>query len=273
MKNEKICLIGYGYWGKILHKNLLQLNYQHIKIVDEVLENYHEITEDYDFYFVVTPFSTHEKILKRLANFSNKKIWSEKPLVKTLKASEEIYALLEENGNKLFVDWTYTFNPCVHYLKQILENKKLKQVILNRTNNGPSRTDASSILDLASHDLSILYYIFGTEEKFSFTWNEFSMDKTKKIGSNVSWCYREGMQILINSSWQHEFKNRFSFFISDVDEIIVFDDSNKLIIENGIRVDFSEKDSPLHLALQNFFHAGDFTDNKKLTLKITESIS
>jgi predicted dehydrogenase len=121
MKNEKICLIGYGYWGKILHKNLLQLNYQHIKIVDEVLENYHEITEDYDFYFVVTPFSTHEKILKRLANFSNKKIWSEKPLVKTLKASEEIYALLEENGNKLFVDWTYTFNPCVHYLKQILE--------------------------------------------------------------------------------------------------------------------------------------------------------
>jgi hypothetical protein len=272
MKIEKICLIGYGYWGKILHKNLNQMGYNDVKIIDEVLENFHEITDEYDCYFVVTPFSTHEKILKRLANFHNKKIWSEKPLVKTFKAAEEIYDLVESNGNKLFVDWTYTFNPCVHYLKQILENKKLKQVILNRTNNGPSRTDASSILDLASHDLSILYYIFGTEEKFSFTWNEFSMDKTKKIGSNVSWCYREGMQILINSSWQHESKNRVSFFVTDIDEIIVFDDANKLIIENGVRTDFSQKDSPLHLAIQNFFSAEDFNDNKELTLKIAETV-
>jgi hypothetical protein len=80
------------------------------------------------------------------------------------------------------------------------------------------------------------------------------------------------MQILINSSWQHESKNRVSFFVTDIDEIIVFDDANKLIIENGVRTDFSQKDSPLHLAIQNFFSAEDFNDNKELTLKIAETV-
>ena len=37
--NHKICLIGYGYWGKILHKNLLSLGYNNITIVDVVLDN------------------------------------------------------------------------------------------------------------------------------------------------------------------------------------------------------------------------------------------
>lgn len=273
MKTEKLCLIGYGYWGKILHKNFQQLGYQNIKIVDEILENQHELTDEYDSYFIVTPFTSHEKILTQIGNnFSGKKVWSEKPLVKTLESAKKIYDLFESKNNKLFVDWTYTFNPCIHYLKSKLKEKKIKQIVLNRTNNGPIRTDASSILDLSSHDLSILYYLFGTEEKFDFTWNEFSMDKTKKVGSNVSWCYKDGTQILINSSWQHEMKNRVSFFVTDSDEIFIFDDLNKIIIENGTRIDFSDKKSPLHIALESFFLSENFATNKEITLKITETL-
>ena len=39
--NNKICLIGYGYWGKIIHKNLLSLGYDNIKIIDVVFRNYY----------------------------------------------------------------------------------------------------------------------------------------------------------------------------------------------------------------------------------------
>jgi hypothetical protein len=41
--NHKICLIGYGYWGKILHKNLTSLGYNNITIVDVVLDNKYTI--------------------------------------------------------------------------------------------------------------------------------------------------------------------------------------------------------------------------------------
>ena len=34
----KICLIGYGYWGKIIHKNLMSLGYDDVKIIDKATE-------------------------------------------------------------------------------------------------------------------------------------------------------------------------------------------------------------------------------------------
>lgn len=273
MKKEKICLVGYGYWGKILHKNLNQTGYKNVKVIDKVLENYHELTEDYDAYFISTPFKDHKEILNHIStNFSDKRVWCEKPLVDSWKDAIEIYKSFEIRRNLLFVDWTYTFNPCVEYLKSTLKNKRLKQIILNRTNNGPVRTDANSILDLSTHDLSILYFLFGTEETFLFHWNEFSLDTTKKIGSNLSWCFKDDMQIVINSSWQHSHKNRVSVFITDDDRVIVFDDVNKVVVINGEKKDFSKEISPLHSAINNFFYSDDFEQNKKITLKISETL-
>ena len=209
---NNICLIGYGYWGKILYNNLLELGYTDIKIVDLSLNNQDLITDIYDYYFVATPFKTHFDILCKLSNFKNKKIWCEKPLSENLKLVEEIYKKIELNNNHLFVDWTYTFNPCVHRLKNIISEKKLKQIILNRTNKGPIRHDCTSIHDLSVHDLSILYFLFDDVE-FDFNFNEFSINNMD-IGSSVNWSYKNGLQVLINSSWEHETKNRVSIFIT-----------------------------------------------------------
>ena len=35
----KICLIGYGYWGKIIHKNLMSLGYEDVKIKEFGVRN------------------------------------------------------------------------------------------------------------------------------------------------------------------------------------------------------------------------------------------
>jgi hypothetical protein len=216
--NNKICLIGYGYWGKILHKNLVSLGYNEIKIIDIVLDNYHEITDEYSHYFIITPFLSHFQDLKKISEFKNKKIWCEKPLVQTVDEAKIIYNLMETNNNKLFIDWVYTFNPCIKNIKKIIKNKKIKQVILNRTNDGPKRNDCTSIFDLSVHDLSILYYLFEFDY-IDMTWNEFSVKSNENFGSNVSWYYNDGLQVIINSSWQHRDKNRVSLFITEDDEI------------------------------------------------------
>lgn len=267
----KICLIGYGYWGKIIHKNLSSLGYADITIVDLVLDNFNLLDDSYSHYFVVVPFSSHYEILKKISIFKNKKIWCEKPLVNLLPEATEIYSLMEKNGNLLFVDWVYTFNPCVDKIKKIASKKKIKQVIFNRTNDGPKRFDTTSIHDLSSHDLSILYHVFG-RTNFDFTWNEFSVKSNEEFGSNISWYYKSGLQVIVNSSWQHKTKNRISLFVTEEDEVIVFDDVKKMIITNSGTEDFSESPSPLHIGIGYFFNSNNFESNKDLTLKITKNL-
>jgi predicted dehydrogenase len=267
----KICLIGYGYWGKIVHKNLLSLGYDNIKIIDVVLDNYHEITGEYTHYFVITPFLSHFNVLEQLSKYKNKKIWCEKPLVQSLDEANSIYHSMELNQNKLFVDWVYTFNPCIQNIKKLIRNKKIKQVILNRTNDGPKRNDCTSIFDLSVHDLSILYYLFDIDY-IDMTWNEFSVKSNENFGSNVSWYYNNGLQVIINSSWQHQTKNRVSLLITEDDEIIVFDDIKKSVVSSKGTKDFSDSESPLHSAINYFFEESDYFYNKQLTLKITKNL-
>lgn len=273
MANPKICLIGYGYWGKILHKNLINLAYTDVTIVDEVLGNAEKIGDNFDYYFVATPFTTHLSVLTKLSKFSNKKIWCEKPLASTFEEVQSIYKKLEAKNNKLFVDWVYLYNPAIHYIKETISGKRIKQIVLNRTNEGPVRTDCSSIWDLSSHDLSIIFQILGFDER-EFNWYEFSLKTNEDFGSNLSWSYQKGTQIIINSSWQHQMKNRVSIFITEHDEIIIFDDIKKTVtLSNGEVQDFTEAESPLENAIKEFLGSEDFPYNRKMTEQITLQIT
>lgn len=268
---KNICLIGYGYWGKILHKNIIDEELYDIKILDDVLNNMNELSDKFDYYFISTPFSTHFEILKKISQFKNKKIWCEKPLVRTVVEYDEIINLNNTNKNLIMVDWVYTFNPCVEFIKNQLQNKKIKQIILNRTNDGPKRNDCNSIYDLSSHDLSILFYLF-PEKNFNFDFNEFSVKSNENFGSNISWSYTDGTQIIINSSWQHENKNRISYFITNDDEILIFDDIKKTVTFDNKIFDFSKSNSPLKSAVKTFFEKKEFSENLNITLKIIKTL-
>jgi predicted dehydrogenase len=273
---KTISLIGYGYWGKILHKNLISMGFTNVTIFDEVLGNMGELNESFDYYFIATPFSTHLDVLDILSKYNNKKIWCEKPLASSYKEVTSIYKKMESRNNKLFIDWVYAHNPAIDYIKNVIGDRKIKQAILNRTNDGPVRTDCSSIWDLSSHDLSILFKIFGYQENF-IDWNEFSIKSNEKIGSNISWSYKNGTQIIINSSWQHQTKNRVSVFITEEDDIIVFDDVKKTVTEvrgdDSKLKDFSDEISPLESALTFFFASDNFKKNQKMTEQITLEIT
>ena len=187
--------------------------------------------------------------------------------------SDRIDKKLESKNNKLFVDWVYTYNTAIDFIKESLAGKNVKQVVLNRTNDGPVRSDCNSIWDLSSHDISIIYKIFNLDD-LSVNWNEFTLKTNEKFGSNISWAYKDGMQIIINSSWQHQFKNRVSLFVTEHDEMIIFDDIAKTVTTgDGKLHDFSLDTSPLEQALDFFFTSDNFIDNKNLTHKITKTIT
>jgi predicted dehydrogenase len=60
-KQEKIGLIGYGYWGKILYKTLLKLGYENVTVCDVSgngdIKNYSEL--EVSHVMIATPPSTH----------------------------------------------------------------------------------------------------------------------------------------------------------------------------------------------------------------------
>jgi predicted dehydrogenase len=270
MFQKKICLIGYGYWGKILEKNLIEIGFTDITIVDESFKNLNLVHEGYDLYFIATPFSTHFEILEKVCNYQGKLIWCEKPLVSNLDDLYHLYEISEKNRSKIFVDWVYLYNPGVNFLKGIIQETDIFQIILNRTNDGPIRSDCDSRWDLSTHDLSIIFCLFENVNMVP-VWNEFSIKTGERFGSNLSHIFTEKFQIIINSSWQHSEKNRTSIFVTKKIGTIIMDDlSKKIIIDGKVAFDFSET-SPLKNSILTFVSnkSEDFEYNKGITIKIT----
>ena len=114
----KVALIGFGYWGKIIYKNLKQVSEitqikicdpllagQNIDGVDEVIDSkYYDY--DVDCAFVVVPAKYHRKVVE----FFLKKqvhVFCEKPLCLNNKDVKYLYNLSEQNNARLFVDWIF----------------------------------------------------------------------------------------------------------------------------------------------------------------------
>ncbi len=176
----KVGLIGYGYWGPNLLRNLHETNGVEVKrCIDlnserraaaskrypsvEVSADAEEILSDAQINAVVlaTPVFTHHALAKRALE-AGKHVFVEKPMTRTVEEAEELIALAERKGLILMVDHTFIYTGAVRRMKQIIEAGDLGELYYFdsvRVNLGPWRHDIDVIWDLAAHDLSILTYL------------------------------------------------------------------------------------------------------------------
>lgn len=268
----KIGLIGYGYWGKILHKNIVNIISGDIEIFDlgqniGKIEKIHECSH----VFVATPAITHKEIVDDLLS---KKIhvFCEKPLVLDKPSVNCLYTSAEKNKVKLFVDWTFVFNDAVNEIKRKFECGelgKIRSVTMNRLNSGPERKDVSSKWDLSSHDVSILQYIF-SDFPSKITWVEKKRNnKSYKNDTCIGILEYPSFDALIHSSWEYSTKDRVCVFEFDAG-ILRWDDNSNTITLNHTHIDFEKSKSPLENSIISFLYQG--MDQKELTKQITEII-
>ncbi|WP_229668713.1 Gfo/Idh/MocA family protein [Edaphobacter acidisoli] len=173
-------VIGYGYWGPNLVRNLFEVaETQLIAVSDmredrlqQVVSRYPsvEITTDYrhllenpniDAIAIATPVSTHyELALQALEH--GKHVIVEKPMTST---SEQASHLIEEARRRkltLLVDHTFVYTGAVRKIKEIVSSGELGDVLYydsTRINLGLFQRDVDVIWDLAVHDLAIMDYI------------------------------------------------------------------------------------------------------------------
>jgi len=235
-----------------------------------------------DYVFITTPTSTHFDISKY---FLEKKInvFCEKPLTTSTFEAEVLYDIAIKNKIKLFTDWIFTFNSHIETIKKDYDSGKLgkiRSIFMNRLNLGPERFDVNARWDLASHDISIIQYLF-SEKPVNIKWTDYKRNKeAKQDDSSLGLIEYNGFLACINASWHYRKKVRECIFEFD-NYFIVWDDYKRFLqYEDSANLSFpiysgnlsypcSSYQEPLRNAIEAFFSFSteDLIKQKKLTLE------
>jgi predicted dehydrogenase len=178
----RIAVVGLGYWGPNLVRNLQELPGAEIVAVcdrrDEALQRVvrrfpavrttielEEIlaADDIDAVAVATPVCTHHEIA-RLALSADKHVFVEKPLAASTEQALDLLTLAKRNGLVLMPGHTFLYSPPVNCIHELLHSGELGEIYfisMSRVNLGLHQSDVSVAWDLGPHDFSILRYWLG----------------------------------------------------------------------------------------------------------------
>ena len=245
MKKYNIAIIGLGYWGTIVTNTIISMglfkkifiydnDFSKVKIIKKKFGNkvisikFDQIKNNKKIknIFLATPPRINFKILKTLIKHK-KNILIEKPGMINLKYFDFIEKELNKNKIKLSFGYIYIYNNYIRYLKKIIQSKKLgkiKYINFQRQNFGPIRNRVSATYDLATHDISILSFLFNKNIKLKKFINH---DILGKNNYDISFLNLEvnGVQIDINVSWLNPEKIRKIIIIGSK-KMLLFDEMN-----------------------------------------------
>ncbi len=115
---------------------------------------------------IATPIPTHYQIAKEAIK-AGKHIFVEKPVATTYVECKELWDLADKNGVRIGVDYTLTFSKMIHTLADKVNiGNDFNLVDLTNKRLGMFRGTAVKWV-LASHELSILFTLFGMGHKVS----------------------------------------------------------------------------------------------------------
>ncbi len=243
MAKTKILLVGYGYWGPNLARNLnqnsdveftgiLEIDKDlHKKISEDypeipIFNNIDEIGDDHDAAIVSTPATTHFSIGQNLLG-KGLHVLIEKPLATSVDDCEILISIAKEKQLKLMVGHTYLYNASVIKIKEIIESGeigKLLTVHSERLNLGQIRQDINVMWNLAPHDFSIISYLVGSYPvSVSASGNDFIKEGMHDI-VYIHLGFDNNITGFIHNSWLHPLKSRKVIVVGS-EGMIVFDDT------------------------------------------------
>jgi predicted dehydrogenase len=245
MRHLRFGVIGWGYWGPKVARNLASLPEATVSmVVDTDLRRLASIEasepgiqtttdvqdllhSDVDAVAIATPVRSHYH-LARQALLHGKHVLVEKPLTASVAEAEELVALAEERQLVLMVGHTFEYSPPVQELRKLIQNGDLGKIYCveaERVNLGLFRNDINVIWDLAPHDLSILLYLLGkTPEQIKVQAHAHIQPNIHDV-AHIDLNYADGMNAHIHVSWLHPCKIRRVTVIGDA-KMAVYDDTN-----------------------------------------------
>jgi predicted dehydrogenase len=293
MKDIRFGVIGWGYWGPKIGRNLETLPQAKLAMVADQdthrlatlaatqpwIQTTTQVEEifraDIDAVVIATPVRTHFQFARE-ALLHDKHVLVEKPLTNSVAQAEELIALAQERERVLMVGHTFEYNPAVNELRRLIQSGDLGKIYCveaERVNLGLFRTDINVIWDLAPHDVSILLYLFGQKpERVKVQAHAHVQSRIEDV-AHLDLEFADGMNAHIHVSWLHPCKIRRVTVIGD-ERMVVYDDTNQaemlkiynkgadvhadpvVSYRNGeITIPYIDWIEPLHLECEDFANA------------------
>lgn len=242
MRKIRVVVVGYGYWGPNLVRNiLLNSDYELVGVVDSDSErsrlasdthgifSYGSVSEiegldKIDLAVIATRPASHMKLVEFFAS-SGVNCLVTKPSGSSRDDALIMQNFAESYGVKVFCDFTYHFSP---YIKFLLEDPKAVAIIQEmgeyvsyRTALGIIQSDVDVIGDLAVHDIYILKLLKGSIPNQASALS-LGIDSRKQIHSAfISLRWDDGFNAAIHVSWKAPKKTRQISIISDSAAVIL----------------------------------------------------
>ena len=179
VESVRMAVVGLGYWGPNLVRNLQELPEAEIVCVcdarPEALEAIHRrypspsLTTDFEEVLdhtdveavaIATPVASHYR-LAEAALKAGKHVFVEKPLAGSYAEALTLIEVARKADRVLMPGHTFLYSPPVDFVSRLIASGELGEIYFvstSRVNLGLHQSDVSVIWDLGPHDLSILRY-------------------------------------------------------------------------------------------------------------------
>jgi predicted dehydrogenase len=251
-------VIGAGYWGKNLVRNVARLGrlaavcdtsedirarvaVDHPEVpvsgdLDGVLAR-----DDVGAVMIAVPAPAHFAVA-RAALEAGKHVYVEKPITLDVEEAKTLVAMAKERDLRLMVGHLLLFHPCVDWLKDTIESGDLGRVLYltsKRVNLGKVRSDENAMWSLAPHDVSVALHLLGGTPSAVSAQGFCYLQQRTGVEDVVFMTLRfaDGRAAHIHVSWLDPHKER-SLTVVGSRKMITFDDmssSEKLrIYDKGV---------------------------------------
>ena len=256
-------LVGAGYWGSKLLAGLDKIGVKGQVIDIRNGQTIDDIT-DHGPVMLATPlWQHHEQTIALLKRGHD--VYVEKPMAETAKQIQAIQQSLSDN-QLLMVGHIFVYHPQMLLIKDLIKSGEVgtvQHITSRRLNWGIYQTKTSPILSLATHDISIVSELTGTDCVVSkaqghvlsggsqFDRVQFSGQSGKTLFDiDVSWCWpiRTRETVIIGTTGQ-------IVWDQDANKVLLFNnriENNRAVATDPVVYEYNYNLSPLEYELQHW---------------------
>ncbi len=256
----RIGMIGVGFWGPKLLRNLVEMNEADVVAVADlaetnrrkvgqtypslrVIENHREILENPDIEAVViaTPAATHFDLVQEALK-AGKHVLVEKPLCTSTDEALQLTQMASQRGVILMVGHTFLYNAAVRKAKEYIDSRELGSVLYlygRRVNLGKVRQDVNSLWNFAPHDISIVNYLLSSVPESVQAFGACYIQKDIEDVVFLNMRYPDGVICSLHLSWLDPKKVR-RMTIVGTEKMLIYNDVSSdqkiQLIDKGVEI-------------------------------------
>ena len=241
-----IAVIGAGYWGRNLVRNVSALGrlsmicdaseairskmtglYPSVQVthaLEDVLNN-----PEVKGIMIAVPSKAHAEVARQ-GLLAGKHVYVEKPITLDGDEADELCELAEKRNLELMVGHLLLYHPCVRWIKEAISKGEIGDVLyLNsvRVNLGKVRSDENAMWSLAPHDISVALYLLEAEPTSVAAQGLCYVQKDRNIHdvAFITLRFADGTAAQIHVSWLDPHKKR-QLTVVGREKMLTFDDTS-----------------------------------------------